>query len=692
MATYKLSNGIYVDITMDSYTESSTSESITLVVRSRGALTYGGGWIQSNGAVAYVSIGGVGIGTKTILGNGSYIASGTTKENWWTRSISRTHSTQSISWGADIYNAVDGNQGSKLGSASGSFTIDPKTKYTVSYNVNGGSGTFNSQDKWYNETLTLHSTQPTRTGYTFQGWATSQSNANAGTVAYAAGASYTGNAALSLWAVWKIITYTVTYNANGGSNAPASQTKNHGATITLTTAKPTMNLYDFVRWNTKSDGTGTSYNAGASYSADASVTLYAQWKQSYISPSVSITSAYRSNASGVNQDDGTYANVNFTAKADRSISSTNNISTVKVEWRLSGTNTWPTNQSESFPANSESYTGSYVISNISTENQYDIRVTASDTYGKSLADAGTPAVYTVSATSYISMAFITMDFLAGGHGISFGQPSSEEGFVCGMNTRFANRVSIGAEADSPLWIEHGKANVGNWVSLVRADTNKMISFGIGTGGQNRGVYDDSGGKYMIYDDASGRTIIPDTLYLTRTTDAAVNYDNRPALMIGDYSGTHLELDGNEIIAKANGTTASSLYLNDEGGNVCVHGNPIFGAKALYSNTSGNTGTVSLSETAANFTFIEIYYGLTGIGTVTGSTQFVKVYQPNGKSPYLNLDWYYNSDGGCYTRVRKVTISGTSITTVANWGANWNNGGWKTKTDDPLAIWAVIGYK
>ena len=73
-------------------------------------------------------------------------------------------------------------------------------------------------------------------------------------------------------------TYTISYNANGGSGAPSSQTKTHGVSLTLSSTKPTRSGYTFTGWNTKANGTGTSYSAGGSYTVNASVTLYAQWK------------------------------------------------------------------------------------------------------------------------------------------------------------------------------------------------------------------------------------------------------------------------------------------------------------------------------------------------------------------------------------------------------------------------------
>ena len=84
--------------------------------------------------------------------------------------------------------------------------------------------------------LTLSTTVPTRTGYTFKGWATS---ASATSATYSAGGSYTANSGATLYAVWQINTYTVSYNANGGSGAPSAQTKTYGVNLTLSSTKPT---------------------------------------------------------------------------------------------------------------------------------------------------------------------------------------------------------------------------------------------------------------------------------------------------------------------------------------------------------------------------------------------------------------------------------------------------------------------
>lgn len=222
--------------------------------------------------------------------------------------------------------------------------------YTVSYNANGGSGAPADQTKTHGKALSLSSAKPSKTGYTFTGWNTKADGSGTG---YAAGADYTTEADMTLYAQWTANTYTVKYNGNGstsGSTASSSHTydvekaltangfkrsytvtynynytgasnttatanytfggwntkadgsgmsysdkqklKNltadNGATVDLyakwtaaavTLPSPSRDGFTFTGWNTKVDGSGTGYAAGASFTPDGNITLYAQWIQ-----------------------------------------------------------------------------------------------------------------------------------------------------------------------------------------------------------------------------------------------------------------------------------------------------------------------------------------------------------------------------------------------------------------------------
>lgn len=71
--------------------------------------------------------------------------------------------------------------------------------------------------------------------------------------------------------------YTVTYYANGGTGAPASQTKTHGTALTLSSTIPTRNGYSFIGWGTSPDGSVYTQPYGT-YSTDANLSLYALWQ------------------------------------------------------------------------------------------------------------------------------------------------------------------------------------------------------------------------------------------------------------------------------------------------------------------------------------------------------------------------------------------------------------------------------
>ena len=80
-------------------------------------------------------------------------------------------------------------------------------------------------------------------------------------------------------------TYQVIYNANGGSNAPAAQTKTYGKNLTLTTSVPTRSGYSFLGWSTSKSATSAAYAAGATLKTDVysgDITLYAVWKQNEV--------------------------------------------------------------------------------------------------------------------------------------------------------------------------------------------------------------------------------------------------------------------------------------------------------------------------------------------------------------------------------------------------------------------------
>jgi uncharacterized repeat protein (TIGR02543 family) len=178
---------------------------------------------------------------------------------WWARS-----STQNLGNVTQSGNATSGTYSDYIG---------PYIIRLVSYDYNGGSGTTSLQVVSDGSYTTLP-TPSARTGYTFNGWYTA---ASGGTYVGTSGGSYYVSSTLTLYAQWTANTYTVSYNDNGGTGSPSSQTKTYNVTLTLSSTTPTRTGYTFTGWNTLSGGGGTSYSAGGSYTGNSDLTLYAQW-------------------------------------------------------------------------------------------------------------------------------------------------------------------------------------------------------------------------------------------------------------------------------------------------------------------------------------------------------------------------------------------------------------------------------
>jgi uncharacterized repeat protein (TIGR02543 family) len=79
--------------------------------------------------------------------------------------------------------------------------------------------------------------------------------------------------------VWELKTYTVSYNTNGGSNTPESQTKSYGVNITLSTLIPVRSGYKFLGWSTDKSATEPMYLSGGTFASNENTTLYAVWER-----------------------------------------------------------------------------------------------------------------------------------------------------------------------------------------------------------------------------------------------------------------------------------------------------------------------------------------------------------------------------------------------------------------------------
>ena len=304
-----------------------------------------------------------------------------------------------------------------------SYTILEKDSYKITFNSNGGSGSPSSQTKWYGESLTLSSTKPTKTGYTFKGWSTSSSATSA---TWSAGGKYTRNESSTLYAVWQANTYTIKYNANGGSGAPSNQTKTHNKTLILSSTKPTRTNYNFEGWSTSSTATSAKYPAGGSYTDNKAATLYAVWTLAYTKPRITNFSVRRVNQNGQNDDQGTICKVIFNWATDKAVQK------ITVSYRQATANA---NWSDiELTASGTSGSVSQSLSpEFSIDNSYEIKVTVTDGDGSS---------YSSYATRTLPSSKFLIDFRAGGDGIAIGKAAENSGFDVCMDTKFEKEIDI----------------------------------------------------------------------------------------------------------------------------------------------------------------------------------------------------------------------------------------------------------
>ena len=306
-------------------------------------------------------------------------------------------STQTITVYFTNFNTDNGD--SATNTVKFNVNVPAWTSYKITYSGNGGAGVPAAQTKWKGQSLLLSGTKPTKTGYTFLGWGTSY---NATTATYQPQGNYTADGDATLYAVWKANTYTVTYNANGGTGAPAAQTKTYGTALTLSSTKPTRSKYTFLGWGTSAAAKTATYSAGGSYTTNASVTLYAVWELAYVKPRISNLTVFRCDSSGTQTDEGTYAKVAFNWATDEPVTS------IKIDRKGPNDTTWTsiTLQNKNGTSGAESLTTGSGTLEINTS--YTIRVTVADSLGSNTASVILPSQ------------FFTMDFNEGGTAAAFG--------------------------------------------------------------------------------------------------------------------------------------------------------------------------------------------------------------------------------------------------------------------------------
>ncbi len=210
---------------------------------------------------------------------------------WWHfQSVSGGYVIRNAANTSCVLTASNGNAivSTYTGSSNQIWTLQPlNQKYTVSYNANGGSGTMANTEMTVGTAANLRANAFTRTGYTFLGWSTSASATSATYTDKQSVKDLAKSGTVTLYAVWKPNTYTIIYNANGGSGSMANTAMTYDTAANLRANTFTRTDYAFIGWSTSASASTVTYydkQSVKNLAASGTVTLYAVWSVIIASP------------------------------------------------------------------------------------------------------------------------------------------------------------------------------------------------------------------------------------------------------------------------------------------------------------------------------------------------------------------------------------------------------------------------
>ena len=400
--------------------------------------------------------------------------------------------------------------------------------------------------------------------------------------------------------------------AQGSKNASANYSSS--ADVNLSLSAIDSNVMTMTATDSRGNSTTVTKTLDSSYYKDYSPVV------------IGIAVAVRG-SNGVGQDvalafSGTYWNGNFGSIANDIVSAT-------YQYKESSLNTWSTETALTVTKSGANYSfagaiqGNLGANGFSVEKSFDIKVSVTDrlvtkTYTATLG-SGTPALAIYKDNIAIGQKYDT----------NLGGKLQVNGSV----------KILGTAQSKPLMT---RGIVGSSSDCSSAD-DLYLQYNV-----NKKIMLGNGGSHYISADGStySGNATNVTQKITASSKTHTNYNNNqgyvPAMSFLTYwNGAY------------NSSNGSNLTYAHQGTIQCK-------PKNLYNNTTGTTGTVTLNETAGNFTYLDIFYrNLNNEGH-----SCVRVYSPNGKSTVLaNVE--IANGGPTYIKVAKVSISGTSITN------NWN---------------------
>ncbi len=242
--------------------------------------------------------------------------------------------------------------------------------------------------------------------------------------------------------------WAVTYDANGGSGAPASQAKWAGEALTLSKTVPTRANHEFLGWATSAGGS-VAYAPGATYSADAALALHAVWRLLYSPPSVALSAFRTATAQATSESPaGGYMRVSWSWSVDRTTSASNAAKSVACRHREAGGAWLAVKPSGGTTGASGSCYAAFAAS---TTAAHEVEVTVKDSLGGS-----------TTRSAVVTAAAIPIDVANRGLGVGILSAAPTEGLSVGTLTL--------TDATSPAVASHPLSRLVSLLTLAATTT------------------------------------------------------------------------------------------------------------------------------------------------------------------------------------------------------------------------------
>ena len=223
-----------------------------------------------------------------------------------------------------------------------------------------------------------------------------------------------------------------------------------------------------------------------------------------------------------------------------------------------------------------------------------------------------------------------------------------------FRTRVVNGITSDGTAYDDLHLQYGANKLiklgntaaytisadGSTYSGTSAVANKLGTSTVGS--SDRPIYLNGGTATQVNTPASGNYF------------RGVPFISSGGVMeVGRYIDFHptngSTLDYSKRIDAGTGTTARTITIPDESGTMQLK------PTALYNNATGTTGTITLSQSAANFTFIRVYYR-----DMDSACNSVDIYSPNGKTARIGTMQMDTINTLLWIQAAEINFSGTSL--------------------------------